>query len=300
MPANHRSSRYPFSLWTVWIGRVVVILLLILPKMADARTDFGRMEQLAAEEYGQAAAATIKAWRTMIEKNRTQSDLVKLESANNFVNHRVSYASDMLVWGVDDYWATPLEVFGKGRGDCEDYAIAKYISLLLMDVPVQRLRLVYARARMGSQTVAHLVLSYYETPTSDPLIMDNLIDAILPAKRRPDLFPIFSFNHEGLWMGGERNPTGDPTARLSRWRDVLQRMRREGIDPSLTRLSAQSTMSWEKPKPHSSPKNMAKARSPSKVAAKNQVSQKRTASNPAKSTAKTAKKQPPSRRIAKR
>jgi predicted transglutaminase-like cysteine proteinase len=290
------------------MGGVVAIFLLILPEIAHARTDFDRMEKLAAEEYGQAAAGRVKAWRAMIEGNRTQPELAKLERVNIFVNHRVSYASDRDVWGVEDYWTTPLELFGKGRGDCEDYAIAKYISLLLMDVPVQRLRLVYARAREGSRTMAHLVLSYYETPTSDPLIMDNLVDAILPAKRRPDLFPIFSFNHEGLWMGGERSPTGDPTARLSRWRDVLQRMRREGIDPSLTQLSTRSSTSWEQPKPHPSPRNTAKSRPPSKVAAKsppkvtakNQASQKKTASVSTKPKAKTAKYQPSSRKVAKR
>jgi predicted transglutaminase-like cysteine proteinase len=282
------------------MSSLVVAFLLILPAIANARTDFDRMEQLAAAEYGPTAAATIKAWRAMIEKNRTQSDLTKLERSNLFVNDRVSYASDRVVWGVEDYWTTPLEVFGKGRGDCEDYAIAKYVSLLLMDVPVQRLRLVYARARMGSQTVAHLVLSYYETPTADPLILDNLIDAILPAKRRPDLFPVFSFNHEGLWMGGERNPTGDPTSRLSRWRDVLQRMRREGIDPSLTQPSTQPQISWKLPKSRLSPRDTAKSRFPSNVTAKKQDNQKKIASGSTKLKAKTAKYRPSSQKIAKR
>jgi predicted transglutaminase-like cysteine proteinase len=294
------SKRHPPSFWTAWMSKFVVIFLLVLPEITSARTDFDRMEQLAAAEYGQTAAATIKAWRAMIEKNRTQPDLIKLERANIFVNDRVSYASDRDIWGVEDYWTTPLEVFGKGRGDCEDYAIAKYVSLLLMDVPVQRLRLVYARARMGSQTVAHLVLSYYETPMSDPLILDNLVDAILPAKRRTDLFPVFSFNHEGLWMGGEQSPTGDPTARLSRWRDVLQRMRREGIDPSLTRPSGQSPTSWKQPKFRPSQHNTANSQSPSKVMAKHQASPKKIASASTKLKAKTAKYQPSPQRIAKR
>jgi len=289
----------------VWIARFVVIFLFILTGTANARTDFERMEQLAAAEYGQNAAATIKAWRAMIEKNRTQPNFSKLDRVNAFVNDRIAYASDREVWGVDDYWTTPLELFGKGRGDCEDYAIAKYISLLLMDVPVQKLRLVYVRANMGSRTVAHMVLSYFENPTDDPLILDNLTDTILPAKRRSDLFPVFSFNHEGLWVGGEQSSGTDPSARLSRWRDVLQRMRREGIDPSLTQLNARSTTSWEKSKPRLSSPNMAKSRLPSKVTAKNQVgtATKKTASNKMKSTklkAKTAKYSPPSRKIAKR
>jgi len=285
--------------------RLGAIFLLSLSGIIEARTDFDRMEQLAAAEYGQDAVARIKAWRAMIDKNRTQPELAKLTSANSFVNDRILYATDMVVWGVQDYWATPLELFGKGRGDCEDYAIAKYITLRLMDVPVQKLRLVYVRARSGPQTFAHMVLSYFETPTSDPLILDNLIDAIHPAQRRPDLFPVFSFNHEGIWMEGERNPSRSPTSRLSRWRDVLQRMRREGIDPSWTDLSAQAALSWNQPKTRLLPRNMAQSQSSSKVTAKHQASlkTKKLASEHNISTklkAKTAKYPPPSRRIAKR
>jgi predicted transglutaminase-like cysteine proteinase len=285
--------------------RLGVIFLFSLPGISEARTDFDRMEQLAAAEYGQDAVNRIKAWRAMIDKNQTQPELDKLTRANSFVNDRISYASDMAVWGVQDYWTTPLELFGKGRGDCEDYAIAKYITLRLMDVPVQKLRLVYVRARMGPQTVAHMVLSYFETPSADPLILDNLIDAVLPAQRRPDLFPVFSFNNEGLWVEGERTPSGDPTARLSRWRDVLQRMRREGIDPSWTTLSVRAALSWKQPKNRLSPRKMAKSQPSSKVMAKQQASlkAKKTASErnlSTKSKAKTAKYPPPSRRIAKR
>jgi predicted transglutaminase-like cysteine proteinase len=286
------------------MGRFGAVFLLSLPGIACARTDLDRMEQQAEAKYGRSAAATVKAWRAMIEKTRAEPDIVKLERVNDFVNYRVSYASDNDVWGVEDYWATPLEVFGKERGDCEDYAIAKYVSLLLMDVSVQKLRLVYVRARMGSQpvthmrtqTVAHMVLSYFETPTSDPLILDNLIDAIQPAKSRADLFPIFSFNHEGLWMGGERSAAGDPTARLSRWRDVLQRMRQEGIDLSLAQLSARSLVPWKHPKSGLSSRNKANSRSSSKVMlAKHQARIKKSVPDRMMSTklkAKTAKCQP--------
>ena len=288
-----------------------MIFLFSLPGIVDARTDFDRMEQLAAAEYGQTAVASIKAWRAMIDKNRTQPELTKLERANIFVNDRILYASDLSVWGVEDYWATPLELFGKGRGDCEDYAIAKYITLRMMDVPVQKLRLVYVRARMGPQTIAHMVLSYFETPTADPLILDNLVDAILPARRRPDLFPVFSFNHEGLWMEGERTSSGNPTARLSRWRDVLQRMRREGIDPSWTDISARSMLSWKQPTSRLSSRKVTQSQSAtqslssSKTMAEYRVRQKtgKTISSQTvstKSKTKTAKYQPQLRKIAQR
>ena len=64
---------------------------------------------------------------------------------------------------------------------------------------------------------------------AEPLILDNLITDIRPASRRPDLTPVFSFNSEGLWQGVGGPVAGDPTARLSRWREVLGKARAEGF-----------------------------------------------------------------------
>ena len=75
-----------------------------------------------------------------------------------------------------------------------------------------------------------LVVGYYPTPDAEPLILDNLVGEIRPAGRRPDLFPVFSFTSEGLWVPGATTSSADPTARLSRWRSVLQRMRDEGLE----------------------------------------------------------------------
>ena len=59
--------------------------------------------------------------------------------------------------------------------------------------------------------------------------LDNLTGEVRPATRRPDLTPVFSFNSAGLWVAGANTSTADPTTRLSRWRDVLARMQREGL-----------------------------------------------------------------------
>ncbi|MDR2093855.1 MAG: transglutaminase-like cysteine peptidase [Azoarcus sp.] len=261
----------------------------------EARTDFARMEQLAETQYGKAAADTIRAWRDMIEASRKLPDRAKLERTNDFVNRHVFYESDIVIWKQVDYWATPLELFGKQAGDCEDFAIAKYVTLRLLDIPVQKLRLVYARARLnggdGKALQAHMVLSYYETPTSEPLVLDNLIPRIHRAKQRPDLFPVFSFNHEGLWMEGERTSSSSPTARLSRWRDVLQRMRQEGWDPNLATLSAQSILSWKRAKSRpslaSQKAGKGKYRSLARKAASSRLAKKAVKSRPVAKMAKS-------------
>jgi predicted transglutaminase-like cysteine proteinase len=136
------------------------------------------------------------------------------------------------VWGEIDHWASPLELLGKGRGDCEDYVIGKYFGLLAVGVPVAKLRLVYVRATIGGpggEVAAHMVLAYYAAPAAEPEILDNLIGDIRPASRRPDLDPVFSFNGEGLWQGTGTQAAGDPASRLSRWREVLAKARAEGF-----------------------------------------------------------------------
>jgi predicted transglutaminase-like cysteine proteinase len=122
---------------------------------------------------------------------------------------------------------------GRSQGDCEDFAIAKYISLLMLGVPNDRLRLIYVRARFGASstlnTEAHMVLGYYVDPAGDPIILDSLLNSIRPAAARSDLTPVFSFNSQGLWVPGAPSLSADPTARLSRWRDVLDRIKIDGI-----------------------------------------------------------------------
>jgi hypothetical protein len=77
---------------------------------------------------------------------------------------------------------------------------------------------------------AHMVLSYYATPQSEPMILDNLVPQISEASARKDLSPVFSFNDKGLWVGNNTKPKSDSQSNLSKWRDVLARMRADGIE----------------------------------------------------------------------
>jgi predicted transglutaminase-like cysteine proteinase len=125
---------------------------------------------------------------------------------------------------------------GRGVGDCEDYAIAKYFSLQILGIPADHLRITYVKARMGgplsSVYEAHMVLAYYPNVDDEPMILDNLIDEIRPASRRTDLTPIFSFNSDGLWIGASpgTQSSGSSTSRLSHWRDLIARMHTDGFE----------------------------------------------------------------------
>lgn len=73
-----------------------------------------------------------------------------------------------------------------------------------------------------------MVLGYYAQPDAEPLILDNLTGLIRPASQRPDLTPVFSFNSEGVYVAGHSTRSVDS---ISRWRNLLEKMRREGVHP---------------------------------------------------------------------
>ena len=188
-----------------------------------------------------AATLGLKALQVVLGRAADQTDEARLDTVNQFFNRRIQFRSDQEVWGQADYWASPIELLEKGQGDCEDYVIAKYFSLVALGMPTAKLRLVYVRAQLGGEggvVQAHMVLAYYPTPTTppapnaaqaEPLILDNLISDIRPASRRPDLTPVFSFNSDGLWQGVNGAPDGDPLVRLSRWREVVGKAKAEGF-----------------------------------------------------------------------
>jgi predicted transglutaminase-like cysteine proteinase len=201
-----------------------------------AAPNYDRIQELAQQRYGQRGLQAMQSWRDQVNALRRSSEDEQVKRVNEFVNKRIFFNDDLSVWGEKEYWATPLESLGRGAGDCEDFAIAKYISLRLLGVSNDKLRMSYVKARIGGPnskiTEAHMVLGYYPTPTSEPFILDNLIGELRPASSRSDLTPVFSFNSEGIWTGTapSASPAGSATARLSRWRDVIARLQNEGFE----------------------------------------------------------------------
>ena len=225
-----RARAWLEQLLRLWLPRLLIVglaLAALHPRAYDAEKMIA-----AAQKQGTRALAGARALQVTLMSAADADDDGKLTAVNQFFNRRVQSRDDTEVWAQVDYWASPLEMLEKGSGDCEDFAIAKYFSLLALGMPVQKLRLVYVRAQLGGPggpLQAHMVLAYYAAPNAAPQILDNLITDVRPASRRPDLAPVFSFNSEGLWQGVGAQTAGDPTARLSRWREVLAKARAEGF-----------------------------------------------------------------------
>ncbi|MDP5252588.1 MULTISPECIES: transglutaminase-like cysteine peptidase [unclassified Vibrio] len=178
------------------------------------------------ESFGPRAGQRVQAWRTLIEQGQRDSTMEKLNAVNDFFNS-LYFVDDIYLWGKNDYWATPLEFLGANAGDCEDFTIAKYFSLLELGVPDDKLRLIYVKALKLNQF--HMVLAYYPTPSSVPLILDNLDKSIKPASSRGDLLPIYSFNGKNLWLIKSSSSNGKVAgnaSRLSLWNDLRSRAKK--------------------------------------------------------------------------
>jgi len=184
--------------------------------------------QKAQDKYGQEARGRLVSWEEIL-KHDSSTDREKLEKINSFFNKKIVFANDIDIYGVNDYWATPVEFLSRGTGDCEDYAIAKYFSLKIMGVAEEKLRIAYVKALQYN--MFHMVMLYYSNPGAEPLILDSLVDSIKPASQRRDLLPIFTFNGAGLWLAHDRGQgkLAGKSSRLTAWNDLLQRMAETGI-----------------------------------------------------------------------
>lgn len=223
----------------------VILSCLFIPLWLRAGSvwliDKDTFNQSVIRHSAQGANQTAQQWLTLIDElnsapvtDAKNTHVHAIKKMNTFIHSKVSYQTDQQLYGTEDYWASVAETFGQGYGDCEDFAIAQYTTLRSIGIDDAKLRLIYVRARIGgpqsSVTQAHMVLGYYHTPNAEPLIIDSLIEEVLPASERSDLTPVFSFNASGLWAGSSsKKAKSNPLDRLSRWRDVLSRIEQEGI-----------------------------------------------------------------------
>lgn len=228
MVMRFRNMRFPHAMSLTIVCLIALLGVVVVSDALAAGPGFSFDRELLKKienKYGKEAGLRILAWEDVIRRGaKESSDLQKLEMANRFFNERIVFVDDIDLWGVNDYWATPVEFLSRGAGDCEDYAIAKYFTLKAMGMPESKLNITYVKALRYN--IAHMVLTYYSTPNAEPLVLDNLEDTILPGSKRQDLVPVFGFNGSGLWLAAQRGQgryTGSPS-KLGGWNDMLKRM----------------------------------------------------------------------------
>ena len=178
-------------------------------------------------KYGEKAKKRVEIWDKIIQNAKNKDILHKLKDVNDFWN-KIRYSRDKALWGKKDYWAAPFEFLGKGAGDCEDYAIAKYFSLRKLGVPENKLRITYVKLirKRTKFEEAHMVLTYYHKPGATPIVLDNVNKRLKLATKRRDLRPIYSFNASGLWQAKNKGRTSIKVGKnnLRNWKSMLNRI----------------------------------------------------------------------------
>ncbi len=138
-------------------------------------------------------------WQVFIDSLKDKDKLTQIRAVNYRMN-KAKYITDKTNWGRKDYWATPAE-FMKNFGDCEDYAIIKYLSLKMLGFSEEDLRVVAVKDL--NLKVGHAVLVvFWKNPKSGKkhtLLLDNQIKKVVDARAVRHYKPVFSINKDYWW-----------------------------------------------------------------------------------------------------
>ena len=168
-------------LWTKWRGVAT-----------DIEKDAETMARCRASAAPCSPAAT--RFIAVIEEVRRHDGRARLETVNRAVNDAIRYTGDMEQHGVADLWSAPLATFGSGRGDCEDYAIAKYVALREAGVAAEDMRIVLVRDMAVRED--HAVLAVREG--GGWMILDNRSMAPIADSDVRNFMPLFALDQDGV------------------------------------------------------------------------------------------------------
>lgn len=133
-------------------------------------------------------------WKGFLDEISGESRATQIRRVNERLN-RARYTLDNANWGQSDYWASPNQFF-RMDGDCEDYAIAKYLSLRALGFPEEDLRLVVLDDL--NLRIAHAILVVMHE--GRPYVLDNQISQVVQASAIRHYRPIFALNESGWWI----------------------------------------------------------------------------------------------------
>ncbi len=207
---------------------ILLIFLFVNYAHADKPYVDDKLLNKITKKYKLFAKKRFLSLQNILDINKNSQDTEKLEAVNDFFNE-VRYSSDIKLYKKNDYWATPWEFLGKDKGDCEDYVISKYFALLYLGMDSKKLFFTYVRSTKFK--APHMVLTYFKTPRSEPLILDNNNRKIFPASKRKDLLPIYNFNGDSLYKASKTG-TGKKLKQIKshkKWDELKFNMKRKKI-----------------------------------------------------------------------
>ncbi len=164
---------------------------------ADSYPSFSKAElQNIKGKNGRIAKNRIIDYKKTLVKMQSYSKKKQLTSINFYFNQLLPQYDD-IINKQEDHWATPKEFLIAGYGDCEDYVIIKYFSLIKLGFDEKKLFITVVKERYYGGY--HMVLSYFKEEGKSPLILDNLSFRILNLKIRDDIKADTFINSTGVY-----------------------------------------------------------------------------------------------------
>ncbi|MEZ0259754.1 MAG: transglutaminase-like cysteine peptidase [Alphaproteobacteria bacterium] len=159
------------------------------------------MKRFDQQMASQASSPVVKDWKAHLGTLKGKSVRDQINGVNSYMNS-IRYVEDSQGYKKSDYWATPIEFLGKGSGDCEDYAIAKYASLRALGFSSDQMRIAIVQDKI--KNVPHAILIVY---TQDGVfVLDNQNKQVADASQVNRYKPIFSINSNNWWL--HKSPGG--------------------------------------------------------------------------------------------
>lgn len=170
-------------LWRKWRG-VQNDIAADLREAANCKTD------------GATCSEAARRFTLMVDDVRSREGKARIETANRLINTAIRYTSDLIQHATIDVWSSPLSSLSSGRGDCEDYAIAKYVLLREAGVAEQDLRVLLVRDRAVREDHAVLAVRIDGAWT----MLDNRYAALSADSELQHFTPLVELDHNGVNM----------------------------------------------------------------------------------------------------
>jgi predicted transglutaminase-like cysteine proteinase len=156
-------------------------------------------ETLAACRAGSTnCPAAARRFLQIVELGQQRQGRARLAEINRAVNFSIRPVSDWAQYGVADFWSAPLATLGTGAGDCEDYAVLKYVALREAGIAPDDLRfLIVYYPRRGTY---HVVLAVHLG--EEWLILDNLTLIMVYSSDARHYRPLVVVDHRGVGVVG--------------------------------------------------------------------------------------------------
>ena len=198
-----------------WLGWLCAACAVQLPTPAEGRTHprlfgsyefystamthFPRWTEMLDRQRREAtdcrtATCTSEGWLPLVAQLEGKPLDAQLREVNDLINAR-RYVLDKDNWSDPDHWATPYEFLRK-NGDCEDFAIAKYMALKAVGVPISTMRVVVLWD--SKLKVGHAALVVYVR--GETFLLDNRIAGVVRADTVGHYRAIYSINETGWWL----------------------------------------------------------------------------------------------------